>query len=267
MSDVCPMRAVTLVTGASSGIGRELARLAAREGEVLLVARGRVGLSAVADEINAAGGTARWFACDGTEIDAAAQVLAHLEASGSFCHQLVNNAGFGITGMAGETDPAEQMSSIDLNVRFLAALALGALPGMLARKRGGILNVGSVAGFLPGPGMAVYYATKAFVQSLSDSLWQETQGTGVRVTSLAPGPVNTDFLKRATAGRRVAEMTRLHVDVAEVARQGWSGFKAGKRLVVPGLPNRLALLVAHLMPRDVMAGMVMRRQQGRVGKQ
>lgn len=260
------MRPVTVITGASSGIGREIARLAAAESEVLLLARGAAGLLALAEEINAAGGKAGWLAYDGTLTGSGAKLAAHLDANGLFCDQLVNNAGFGVVGMAAETGSAVQLQSIDLNVRFLTELALAVLPGMLERKAGGILNVGSVAGFLPGPGMAVYYATKAYVQSLSDSLWQETKGTGVRVTALAPGPVNTGFLQRATAGSRTAESTRLHVDAAEVARQGWAGFKAGKRLVVPGWPNRFALWVAHLMPREMMASMVMRRQRDRAGK-
>jgi uncharacterized protein len=260
------MRPVTVITGASSGIGREIARLAAAEGDVLLVARGVSGLGMLADEINAAGGAATWFACDGTLAGAAAQMTAHLEESGQFCWQLVNNAGFGVTGMAAEADADPQMASIDLNVGFLTELTLAVLPDMVRRGAGGILNVGSVAGFLPGPGMAVYYATKAYVQSLTDSLWQETQGTGVRVTALAPGPVNTGFLARATAGARATENTALHIAVAEVAREGWAGFKAGKRLVVPGLPNRLALWAAHMMPREMMAKMVMRRQKGRVGR-
>jgi short-subunit dehydrogenase len=260
------MRAVTVITGASSGIGREMARLAALEGEVLLVARSAGSLAALAGEIEAAGGRASWLPLDGSLPDAAAKLIDHLAASGAVCDQLVNNAGFGVVGLAEELDPERQLKCIDLNARFLTELSLALLPDMLARRSGGILNVGSVAGFLPGPGMAVYYATKAYVQSLTDSLWRETKGTGVRVTALAPGPVNTGFLQRATGGAHTAEKTLFHVDAAEVARAGWAGFKAGKRLVVPGLPNRLALWAAFLTPRAVMAGVVMRRQRGRVGK-
>jgi uncharacterized protein len=260
------MRPVTVITGASSGIGREIARLAAAEGEVVLVARGAAGLAALADEINAAGGAASWLAWDGSVPGAGALLLAHLAANGQFCDQLVNSAGFGVVGMAAEADAGAQIESIALNVRLLTELSLAVLPDMLARNVGGILNVGSVAGFLPGPGMAVYYATKAYVQSLGDSLWQEVHGTAVRVTTLAPGPVNTGFLARATAGQREVEQTRLHVDVTTVARQGWEGFRQGKRLVVPGVANRMALWAAHLLPREMMAGMVMRRQQLRALK-
>lgn len=260
------MRPVTVITGASSGIGREFARLAASESEVLLVARGEDALKALAGELDAAGGKVSWFSCDGTENGAAQRLLAHLAKNDQYCEQLINNAGFGIVGAAANAEIVLELGSIDLNVRFLTELALAVLPGMVSRRSGGILNVGSVAGFLPGPGMAVYYATKAYVHTFSDSLWQETKGSGVRVTALAPGPVNTAFLARATGGAKAAEQTLFHVDAAEVAKQGWQGFKAGKRLVVPGLPNRLALAVAHLLPRAVIAALVMRQQQGRVSK-
>lgn len=260
------MRSVTIITGASSGLGRAFALRAAAEGEVLLLARGEAGLASLAAEIKAGGGRSSWMSCDGTDAGAVASILSYLSANGMFCEQLVNNAGFGVVGLAGEADKVAPLHSIDLNVRFLTELSLALLPGMLARRSGGLLNVGSVAGFLPGPGMAVYYATKAYVQYFTNSLWQETRGTGVRVTALAPGPVNTGFLARATAGRLTEEQTWLHVAADEVVRQGWHGFKAGKRLVVPGLPNRLVLCIAHLLPRGMLAGMIMRRQQGRISK-
>lgn len=256
-------RAVTLITGASSGIGRELALLAARDREVLLVARGEAGLAALAAEIVSAGGRVSWFACDGEAPDAAAATMRHLAAQGMACEELVNNAGFGHVGLAHQIDAARQLGSIDLNVRFLTAMALATLPGMIARGRGGILNVASVASFLPGPRMAVYYATKAYVQSFSESLWQEAQGTGVRITSLCPGPVNTGFLGRATAGTRAFEATRFHLPADAVAGEGWRGFLAGERTVIPGVSNRVAVLAARFMPRGLLLRMVMKRQSGR----
>jgi short-subunit dehydrogenase len=260
---IAPSRLVTVVTGASSGIGRELALLAAREGEVLLIARGEAGLSAVGAEIAAFGGKASWLACDGEQPAAAQAIVRHLSEQGMACGQLVNNAGHGVVGLAGQADLEAQLGSIALNVRFLSELTLLLLPDMLRRGGGGVLNVSSVAAFLPGPGMATYYATKAYVQSFSDSLWQETKGRGVRVTALCPGPVDTGFLGRATGGARQAEATRFHVDAARVAREGWEGFKVGKRQVIPGLSNRVAVQIARFLPRAMLLKMVMRRQASR----
>jgi short-subunit dehydrogenase len=265
LAPVAATRGVTLVTGASSGIGRELALLAAREGEVVLVARNSAGLEALAAEIEAAGGRASWLACDGEEPDAAGRILNSLAKGGQHCRQLVNNAGFGLVGLAHDISRDGQLGSIALNVRFLTDLALSVLPGMIARREGGILNVSSVAGFLPGPRMAVYYATKAYVQSFSESLWQETRGTGVRVTALCPGPVNTGFLGRATDGERAFEATRFHVAPALVASVGWEGFLRGERTVIPGFSNRIAVAVSRFLPRGLLLDMVMRRQSGRTG--
>lgn len=256
-------RDVTVVTGASSGIGRELALLAARQGEVLLVARGEQGLRALATQIVAEGGRATWLTCDGEERDAAAQITRHLAANGMSCLQLVNNAGHGIVGLAHRSDCAAQIGSIDLNVRFLTDLALAVLPGMVERGKGGILNVASVASFLPGPGMAVYYAGKAYVQTLSESLWEEVRESGVRITSLCPGPVDTGFLGRATGGAKPRETSIFHVPASEVARTGWEAFQRGQRTIIPGFANKMAAILLPFLPRPILLKMVMRRQSGR----
>jgi len=256
-------RSVTLITGASSGIGRELALLAAREGEVLLLARSEAGLADVASAITAAGGRASTLVSDGTAPDAVATIMTHMARHGMVCDQLVNNAGSGLVGLAEALEPDAQLACIDLNARFATALALAILPGMLARGRGGILNLGSIAGFLPGPGMSVYYATKAYLRSFSEGLRQEVAGRGVRVTLLSPGPVNTRFLERATGGARATETTPFHVDADRVAELGWAGFRAGRAHVIPGLSNRLVVWMAPLVPRGMLAAMIFRRQSAR----
>lgn len=257
------VRDVTIITGASSGIGLELALLAAQHGEVLLVARGEAGLRALATRIIAAGGKATWLVCDGEDREAAAHITRHLADNDMVCAQLVNNAGFGLVGIAHVLDRDTQIGSIDLNVRFLTELALAVLPGMVERGRGGILNVGSVAGFFPGPGMAVYYAGKAYVQSFSEALWEEVRGTGVRITSLCPGPVKTGFLNRATGGSLPRETGPFHVAAERVARAGWDGFLRGDRTVIPGFANKLAVLCLTHLPRSIALKLVMQRQSGR----
>ena len=263
MPDNVLPRPVTVITGASSGIGRELARLAARHDEVLLIARDRNNLEALAAEIGALGGTAHVLVCDLTLPGAVGAVTACLANHGLHCERLVNNAGFGLVGEAHALDADEQLASIDLNVRCLTALTLAMLPAMIARRSGGILNVASVAAFLPGSGMAVYYATKAYVQSFSEGLWAEVRPHGVIVTSLCPGPVNTGFLARATGGKRHAEATFLHLNAARVAEEGWSGFLKGHLTVIPGRSNRWIIAITRFVPRQWLALLVHRHQSGR----
>jgi uncharacterized protein len=151
-----------------------------------------------------------------------------------------------------------------VNVRAAVDLALLVLPGMVARRRGGVLNVASVAAAMPGPLMAVYYASKAGLLSLSEALWAETRGTGVTVTALCPGPTRTDFGRRAgfVAESAVDTHGALHPDV--VARAGYDGFRAGRRLVVPGWKNRLAMGLARVLPRAALVAAVETAQRGRM---
>ena len=185
---------VTLITGASAGIGYELARIFARAGHrVALVARRAERLQALADEIAAAGGQRPLFiACDLREVDACATIRAALDAEQVEVEYLVNNAGFGLFGETIALDSPEQLAMIDVNARVLTELCLGFADQVISAK-GGILNVGSLAAFLPGPRMAVYYATKAYVLSFSEALYAELGPMGVRVTALCPGPVPTEF--------------------------------------------------------------------------
>src|SRR6185437_2658273 len=183
------MTAVTIITGASAGIGAELARVFARNGHPLvLVARRRERLDALSAEIAGTGQPAPVvLPIDLSQPDAGARIGEALTARGLEPRFVVNNAGFGLVGRAAALDRAEQLSMIDLNVRTLPDLSLAFVPS-LERNRGGLLNVASVAGFLPGPGSAVYYATKAYVLSFTEALHVELKGQGVRVACLCPGP-------------------------------------------------------------------------------
>ncbi|BAR98908.1 short-chain dehydrogenase [Blastochloris viridis] len=254
---------MVLVTGASTGIGAALARLFAADGHQLaLVARHAAGLSALADEIAAAGAPRPLVVpADLCRGDSAGLVAAELAAKGFEPAVVVNNAGFGLVGAAGALDRAEQLQMIDLNVRALTDFSLRFLPGVI-RHRGGILNVASVAGFLPGPGMAVYYATKAFVLSFSEALAQELSGSGASVTVLCPGPVPTGF--QARSGMSLASIPSAMTMSAEaVAKAGYDGFNAGRRVVVPGITNRLAAALVGLVPRRLLLPAMQRLQQQR----
>jgi short-subunit dehydrogenase len=240
--------AVALVTGASSGIGLELARLLARDGhDIALVARGAAKLGEVADELSEAYRvTATPLPVDLSHPGAAAELMAALD--GREIDVLVNNAGFGAVGRFAETELAAQIAMLQLNVVTLTELTGRLLPGMLARRRGRILNVASTAGFQPGPGMAVYYASKAYVLSFSEALAVEVGGRGVSVTALAPGVTETGFQQRAGASEIL--LTRLGgMSAADVAAAGYRGMLAGRALVVPGLVNKLGVQAVRVGPR------------------
>ncbi len=257
------LRPVTVITGASAGIGAELARVFARHGHALaLVARREDRLRALADEIAAIGPRRPIvIVVDLARPNAADTIGDELRAHGAEPQFMVNNAGFGLVGLAGERDREEMLAMIDVNVRALTELSL-AFVDSLARHKGGILNVGSMAGFLPGPGMAVYYASKSFVLSLSEALHAELKKRGVRVTLLAPGPVPTEFAARAGLSDGLAP-GKLTQSAAQVAELGYRGLMRGKRIVVPGLANKLVAFIVPLVPRRLLLRMVNRRQSRR----
>jgi uncharacterized protein len=178
---------------------------------------------------------------------------------------LVNNAGIGHVGRAVDIAQERQMAAVDLNVAAATRLALHMLPGMIARERGGILNVGSVAGFMPGPGMAVYYATKAYLRSLSEALWEESRRFGVTVSCLAPGPVETAFLDKAGARSSALFGGGFSMDAGTCARIGWSAFRRGQRMIVPGWRSRLSVAIAWLAPQRGVLWAVRRLQKARTG--
>lgn len=257
------LRPVTVITGASAGIGVALAHVFARHGhELALVARREDRLNALADEIAAQGRNRPLVIVDDLCIVGAAQRIgAALAAKGAEPQFVVNNAGFGLVGLAVARDREEQLAMIDLNMRALTELSL-AFVDSLARHRGGLLNVGSMAGFLPGPGMAVYYATKAYVLSFTEALHSELKARGVRVTVLCPGPVPTEFATRAGVKSNIAPglLTQSPETVAEA---GYRGLMAGRRTVVPGAANKLITVLIRVFPRRLLLRIVDTRQSRR----
>ncbi|MET0876528.1 MAG: SDR family oxidoreductase [Tardiphaga sp.] len=255
---------VTLITGASAGIGAEFARVfAANSHRVALVARRGDRLNALATEIVAAGGAAPIIIpCDLEQPDACDQIAAALAAANVEVEFVVNNAGFGMFGRAIDMDRSQQLGIIDVNVRTVTDLSLR-FSDSLIRNKGGILNISSIAGFLPGPGMAVYYASKAYVLSFTEALHQELGQKGVRVTALCPGPVPSEFQKRAGFEPGL-DSAILNVSAAAVARLGYRGLMAGKRVVLPGLGIKMVPILLRFFPRGFVAGAVARLQLRRV---
>ncbi len=254
---------VALITGASAGIGYELAKIFAGNGHrVALVARRLDRLQALSEEIVASGGKQPLIvACDLQLADAGSVISAALTAADVEAEYLVNNAGFGLMGEWLQLDRDEQLGMIDVNVRALTDLSLR-FADLLARHRGGILNVASLAGFLPGPRMAVYYATKAYVLSFSEALFCELAPRGVRVTALCPGPVPTEFQQRAGIIPGFDSRV-LNISAANVALAGYRGLMAGKRLVLPGLGMKVIPFMLRFVPRAWVVALVGRVQSGR----
>ena len=249
-------RPVTLVTGASAGIGAALAKVFAEKGhEVALLARRGLQLNTLADSIEAAGHKRpHILAIDLARADATTRIDHEMHGRGLDPQYIVNNAGFGLLGLAADLERAQQLAMIDLNVRVLTDLSLRFVDS-LARQRGGILNVASVASFLPGPGMAVYHATKAYVLSFSEALHHELAPRGVRATALCPGPVATEFQSRA--GIPESYFPRFLARTAErVAHEGYDGLMRGKRLVIPGTENKVAAFLPRLLPRSLVLKLV-----------
>jgi short-subunit dehydrogenase len=252
---------VVLITGASAGIGAALADVFADNGHTLvLVARRAPQLKVLADAIEQRGhARPRVIVLDLGLPDAAARIDDELRDNGLEPKFLVNNAGFGLLGPAASLDRAQQLAMIDLNVRALTELSLR-FTESLSRHRGGILNVASIASFMPGPGMAVYHATKAYVLSFSEALHRELAPRGVRVTALCPGPVETEFMARA--GIPEGYFPHFLARTADrVAREGYEGLMRGRRVVVPGSGNKAAMLLARLLPRSLVLRMVRRATQ------
>jgi len=247
---------VTLITGASAGIGKELARVFAAKGHRLaLVARRADRLNQLANEITSAGGAAPIvIACDLEQPDVGDTIATALSGAGVEVEYLVNNAGFGVFGRAIKRDRADQLGIIAVNIRALTDLTLR-FADQLVRNRGGLLNVGSIAGFLPGPGMAVYYASKAYVLSFTEAMRHELAPQGVRVTVVCPGPVMTEFQGRAGFAPGF-DSAVLNVEPAEVARQGYVGLMSNKRAVLPGIGIKIVPFLLRLFPRSFILAAV-----------
>lgn len=246
------MSQTALITGASSGIGEAFARALATPGDTLiLVARSKDKLDALAATLRADHGVAvEVIAADLSRAGCGPALAAEVSQRGLAVDLLINNAGFGSAGAFAKENPARDAEMIDLNVSAVVELAHAFLPAMLERRRGGILNVASVAGFQPTPNMAIYGATKAFVLSFSESLWAEVRGRGVKVTALCPGPVDTPFFE-ATGNPELRKVVPkgMMMDADRVARQALAALAAGRPVVVPGLPNKLVTWAPRLLPR------------------
>jgi short-subunit dehydrogenase len=246
-------RPLALVTGASAGIGLDIARALARRGhDLALVARRREVLERVAAELESAHGVrAHALPADLAQPGAAERLVQTMAERGLSPDVLVNNAGFGSFGPFADADLDVERQMIQVNVTALVALTRLCLPGMLARGSGRILNVGSVAGFVPGPRMAVYYATKAFVLSFSEALAEELRHAGISVTVLCPGPTASEF--QAVARMRDSRLRRATMmSSASVAERGVAGMLAGRGVVVPGATNKGIPWLARLAPRRLV---------------
>jgi short-subunit dehydrogenase len=243
-----------LVTGASGGIGLDLAECFAKDGYgLILTARSEAALKEAADRFaktyNVSTAT---IALDLGVPGAGAKLAAEIASRGLAVDVLVNNAGFGHAGAFDTSAAAEELGMIDLNVRALVELTHIYWPQMLAKKRGGVLNVASTAAFQPGPLMAVYYASKAFVLSFSEALWKEAEKTGVRVSCLCPGPTASNFRERAGTGKTRLSRVGTPMTSISVARMGYRAFQNNKRVMITGGRNRLLARLAPFLPRTML---------------
>jgi short-subunit dehydrogenase len=252
-----------LITGASGGIGLDLARLFAEGGyDVVLVARTESKLKELATELSSKHGvSARAMAADLADPAAPAQLMERLKAEGVQVDVLVNNAGYGGYGPFAETDLDAELKMIQVNISALTALSKAVLPGMLARKSGRILNVASTAAFQPGPLMAVYYATKAYVLSFSEALANETQGTGVTVTCLCPGPTKTGFQQQAKMEESKLVKGKVMMDSLTVARSGYEALHQGQAVIIPGFMNKMMAQSVRFLPRSAITRIVRKVQE------
>jgi short-subunit dehydrogenase len=242
-----------LITGASSGIGLELARLFARDGfHLVLVARSRQKLESLASELKQAHGVSvTVLTSDLGKAGAAREVFQAVQSQDIQVDVLVNNAGFGVHGALADTDPDETLQMLQVNVTALTELTRLFLPGMLARKQGRILNVGSTGSFAPGPLMAAYAATKAYVLSFTEALAEELRGTGVSATALCPGVTPTGFQERAQVGQMALAQYGV-VSAERVAAAGYRALMRGQRVVVPGFANQLLVLSTRITPHSLL---------------
>lgn len=242
------MKKAALITGASAGLGAEFARqLSKRSHRLVLAARRRDRLEDLAKEL----GNARAVAIDLSKKDAAAKLMANLEAAGEEVEILVNNAGFGLIGRFAELDAKRQRQMIDLNVGTLTDLCRAVAPQMVARQSGGIINVASTAAFQPGPNMAIYFATKAYVLSFTEALHEELKPHGVSVSCLCPGPTRTEFGEVAGFVGNGA-FDRVAMESPEVVQTGLEGLDKNHAVVVPGLTNKIVAASTRFAPRSVV---------------
>lgn len=256
------LRPAVVITGASAGIGQAMAKAVAAKGQaIVLIGRSEERLAAVAEAVRQKGSEAFILNVDLLSENAASQVKDFLDGHGLVCDVLVNSAGRGLQGLAASRPLGEQLELIDLNVRRLVELTLTFVPAMVARRGGGVINMGSVAGLIPGPQMAVYFATKSFFSSFSQALYQELRDTGVTVTCVMPGPVETEFL----SGPGINDLRFFRylpaLSPEHVAEISWREFRRGRRRVLPGISSKLAALVISLVPSRLILRKINRVQR------
>lgn len=258
------MAKTALITGASSGIGLELARIFAKDGyNTVLVARSGNKLRALEGELLQYGVQVRSITADLSRMEEVEKVYRQLKEEGIVIEFLVNNAGFGEYGLFHQTDWAKEATMIDLNVKSLTYMTKLFLGDMLPRRSGRILNVASTAAFQPGPNMAVYFATKAFVLSFSEAISAELKGTGITVTALCPGLTDTGFIKAANMESSRLVKGRRMPSSAEVARYGYEALMKGKVVAVHGWLNKLLAASVRFAPRSVVRSAVRKIQEDR----
>lgn len=256
-------RETALITGASSGIGLDLARLMAREFDLVLSARNQARLEQIAADLQQQHGNhVHVVPADLARPEVPEQIFSEIKRRGLRVDALVNNAGFGGYGAFADTPLQTELEMLQVNITSLTHLTKLALPGMLERKQGRIMNVASTAGFLPGPMMAVYYATKAYVISFSEAIANELKGSGITVTCLCPGATETGFAKRADMeNSRLFKMGRMRSE--DVARAGYRAMMRGKTLAITGSGNWLMVESLRFSPRKMVTA-IARSVQERV---
>jgi short-subunit dehydrogenase len=241
-------RPATLITGASAGLGVEFAKqCAARGDEVILVARRKARLNKLAAEL----GKAHVIAADLSKPKAAEKLLSEINGRGLWVRKLINNAGFGLRGRFDALPLDRQLEMIDLNIRSLTNLAFVALDNMRAHGGGAILNVASTAAFQPGPNMAVYFATKAYVLSFTEALHEEWKDRGIKVSALCPGPTRTEFGDVAGI-KTLGSFDRLAMEAEPVVRAGLEGLERNQAIVIPGMTNKIGAWSTRLAPRSTV---------------
>ena len=244
--------------GASAGIGVDLAECFARDGyDVILTARSEPALREVAERLaNTYRVQASTVVQDLGEIGGGAKLAQKIRERGLHVDVLVNNAGYGYAGAFRDSDIQTELGMIDLNDRALVELTHLYWPDMLASRSGGVLNVASTAAFQPGPLMATYYASKAFVLSFSEALWEEARGSGVRVSCLCPGPTTSKFRERAGTDKKKLSRAAPSMSSASVAELGYRAWRDNKRVAITGLRNRIMAAAVPFAPRSMLLGIV-----------